>query len=235
MIKRGIKHSASIAVLVILALLISWCGYQSFPRYSYSYCVVIESSEDLNDLEFYLPIVVIAQKPYIEVFNHPVQCLYQRSGSPIPTEVIKDYSLDVVDTEHGKMLKLKVNQIQETPRPEIAFHMSKNVPHERLQFMPKYNAKKVKVVHSERFMGPIRVKVNEVVEEFKVPLKVTSDKEAEVRIWLNHGWGRSMAINFYNYKSEGYSESIKFQAATGDEWILADGEVVRSIGVGGVE
>jgi hypothetical protein len=40
-VKRGIKHFKAISVIVLLALLVSWGGFLSFPRYSYCYQVII--------------------------------------------------------------------------------------------------------------------------------------------------------------------------------------------------
>lgn len=237
-VKRGAKSFKAIGTLIILVLLVSWCGYLSFPKYSYCYQVIIDSSEDLANLELYLPLGAISQEPYMEIYNHP----HQTPGGMTESMLIRDYSLEVVDTEHGKMLKLGVpSLIEKWPGkvvPEssypyggsIIFNMS-HAPHEKLQFLPKYEAEEVKVVHSERFMGPMRVRAREVVEEFKVPLKVSADKEAEVEIWLNHPGGRHMAINFIISKGESYSESIKLQTTTSNEWILADGEAVSSIKV----
>lgn len=241
-VKRGAKSFKSIGTLIILVLLVSWCDYLSFPKYSYCYQVIIDSSENLDDLELYLPLGAISQEPYMEIYNHP----HQTPGGMTESMLIRDYSLEEVDTEHGKMLKLGVPSLIEkwpgkvVPEPSypyggsIIFDMS-HAPHEKLQFLPKYEAEEVKVVHSERFMGPMRVRAREVVEEFKVPLKVSADKEAEVEIWLNHPGGRHMAINFTISKGESYSETVSLQAVTSDEWILTDGEAVSSVGVSGID
>ncbi len=244
-VKKAIKSFKSISVLVLLALLVSWCGYLSFPKYSYCYQVIIESSEDLANLELYLPRGAISREPYMEIFNHP----HQPPKGITENGLIKDYSFKVVDTEHGEMLKLSVpglreqwpgKVVPESSYPYVGsiifdmapgFNRMSHAPHEKLQFLPKYEAEEVKVLHSERFMGPMRVRAREVVEEFKVPLKVSADKEAEVEIWLNHHCGRRMAINFTISKGESYSETVSLQAVTSDEWILADGEAVSSIKV----
>jgi hypothetical protein len=255
-VKRGVKNFKSIGTLIILVLLVSWCGYLSFPKYSYCYQVIIESSEDLDDLELYLPMGAVSQEPYTEIYDHP----FQLPEGSFKGGLLEDYSLEMIDTKYGEMLKLDIPGLQEKfkpgeetvklgPKPptpaeitpesypysgSIIFDMS-HAPHEKLQFLPKLDVKEVKIVRSERFMGPIRVEAGEVIEEFKVPIKVGSDKEAEVKIWLNHRGGRHMAINFYASKGEGYSESVELQTTTSAEWILADGEAARGVGVSGVE
>jgi len=253
-VKKGVRNFKAVIVLIILALLVSWCGYLSLPKYGYYYQVIIHSSEDLDDLELYLPLVAISQKPYTELFNYPLQ---------ITGVLTEDYSLEVVDTEHGRMLKLGISRLQGKDRPppvappgaepppaapkplsplppehnypyfgNIIFKQS-NVGHEKLRFLPKYEAEEVKIVRLERFLGPIRVRANEAVEEFKVPLKVNSRKQAEVMVRLENRSNGSMAINFANSIAESYSESFKFYGVTSDEWVIVNGEAVSSLSIGG--
>lgn len=249
-VKRRVKSFKSVGVLVLLTLLVSWCGYSSFPRYSYCYQVIIDSSEDLDDIELYLPMSAISQEPYTEILDYP----FQLPEGGFKGALLEDYSLEIVDTEYGEMLKFGIPGLQEKYLPgkepilpttvevppeswpyfgSIIFRMS-HPPHEKLQFWPKYDAETVRIVTSERFLGPIKVRAREIVEEFKVPIKVSSDKEAEIKIDLDSLYSRRMAINFTISKDESYSETVSLQAVTSDEWILADGEAVSSIKVRGV-
>lgn len=253
LVRRGVKNFKSIGVLVIMALLLVWCGFLSFPGYSYCYQVIIESSKNLDDLELYLPLSAVAQEPYAEIFNHPVQLA---EGS-FKGGLLEDYSLEITDTEHGKTLKFGVpgleakykpseetvnpgpeppTPVDMTPEPypyvgSIVFSML-HTPHEELQFMPKYDVQDVKVIHSERFLGPMRVKAEELVQEFRVPIKVSFDTEAEVRIYSECWYACGGGINFSNGKGEVYSETVKLETTTSNEWILVAGEAVSSFGVG---
>jgi hypothetical protein len=241
LVRRGVKNFKSIGVLVILALLLVWCGFLSFPRYSYCYQVLIESSKNLDDLELYLPLGAIAQEPYAEIFNHPFKDTFHLAEGSSHDGLLEDYSLEITDTEYGKMLKVGVPGLEACalkPYPYhggIIFDMLSHAPHEELQFMPKYDVQEVKVIHSERFLGPMRVEAEELVQEFRVPIKVSSDTEAEIKIELDSFYGRGMGINFFNHKGEGYSETVKLETTTSDEWILVAGEAVRDVGVSGVE
>lgn len=234
LVRRGVKSFESIGVLVLLALLLVWCGFLSFPRYSYCYQVIIGSSKNLDDLELYLPLVAVAQEPYAEIFNHPVQLAGSFKGG-----LLEDYSLEITDTEYGKMLKFGIPGLEAgAPEPypyvgSIIFDMLSHAPHEELQFMPKYDVQEVKVIHSERFLGPMRVKARELVQEFRVPIKVSSDTEAKIKIYyLQCFYARGGGINFTNGKNEGYSETVKLETTTSNEWILVAGEAVSSFGVG---
>jgi hypothetical protein len=222
-VRKEVKNFKSIGVLVIMALLLVWCGFVSFPRYSYVYWVTFDSSKNLDDLEIYMPLATVDQEPYAEIFNHP--SLVEGSLSDV-----------IEDTDYGKMLKVGVIGFEERgPEPyhylgSMSFGMS-HAPHENLQFMPKYNIQEVKVMYSERFFGPMRVRAEELLQEFQVPIKVSSDTDAEIKILLGCHAGRVAGISFANYKREYYSETVDLGITTGDEWILVAGEAVRSLDV----
>jgi hypothetical protein len=225
LVKKGVKNFKSIGVLVILALLLVWCGFVSFPRYSYGCWLTIHSSKNLDDLEIYLPSVAIAQEPYAEIFDHP----YLVEG------ILNDV---IADTEYGKMLKVGViNFAVGGPEPHhyygsMGFDMS-HAPHEKLQFMPKYDVQEVQVIHYEQFFGPMRVGAKELLQEFRVPIKVSSDTEAEIKIYLRYNADRKLGINFMQYKFEYYSEAVQLETTTSDEWILVAGEAIGTLDVSG--
>jgi hypothetical protein len=227
LVRKGVKNFKSIGVLVILALLLVWCGFVSFPRYSYGYWVTIDSSKNLDDLEIYMPLVAIAQEPYAEIFDHP--------------DLVEGSLNDgIADTEYGKMLKVGVIDLEARgPEPHrycglMSFDMS-HAPHEKLQFMPKYDVQEVQVIHYERFFGPMRVRAKELLQEFRVPIKVSSDTEAEIKIYLRCRADRTLRINFIHYKVEYYSETVELETTTSDEWILVAGEAVGSLYVSGMD
>jgi hypothetical protein len=227
LIRKGVKNFKSIGVLVILALLLVWCGFVSFPRYSYGYWVTIDSSKNLDDLEIYMPLVAIAQEPYAEIFDHP--------------DLVEGSLNDVIaDTEYGKMLKVGVIGFEARgPEPHrycgsMSFGML-HAPHEKLQFMPKYDVQEVQVIHSERFFGLMRVRTEELLQEFRVPIKVSFDTEAEIKIYLKCYARRVLGINFIHHKGEYYSETVELETTTSDEWILVAGEAVESLYVSGMD
>jgi hypothetical protein len=258
LVRRGLRNFKSIGVLVLLALLLVWCGFVSFPGYSYCYQVIIESSKNLDDLELYLPLVTVAQEPYAEIFNYPHHPFLGDEGS-FKGGLLEDYSLEITDTEYGKMLKFGVpgleakykpseetvklgpeppTPVDMTPGPEpypyvgsIIFDML-HTSHEELQFMPKYDVQEVIVIYSERFLGTMRVEARELVQEFRVPIKVSSDTEAEIKIYLECWYVCGGGINFTNGKGEVYSETVKLVTTTSNEWTLVAGEAVSSFGVG---
>jgi hypothetical protein len=227
LVRKGVKNFKSIGVLVILALLLVWCGFVSFPRYSYGYWVTIDSSKNLDDLEIYMPLGAIAQEPYTEIFDHSILVEGSLNGG-------------IADTEYGKMLKVGVIGLEARgPEPHrylglMSFDMS-HAPHEKLQFMPKYDVQEVKVIHFERFFGPMRVRAKELLQEFRVPIKVSSDTEAEIKIYLRCHADRTLGINFIHYKGEYYSETVELETTTSDEWILVAGEAVGSLYVSGMD
>jgi hypothetical protein len=117
LVRRGVKNFKSIGVLVLLALLLVWCGFLSFPGYSYCYQVIIESSKNLDDLELYLPLVAVAQEPYAEMFNHPHA--FPGAEGSFRGGLLEDYFLEIADTEYGNMLKVGVPGL-EAGAPELS-------------------------------------------------------------------------------------------------------------------
>lgn len=200
MVKRKLRSLQATAVLVILVFLVSWCGYLSLPGSSYYYQVIIESSEDLSDIELYLPIGATSEGPYTEIFNHP----HYRPG----VGLTKDYSLELVDTEHGKMLKLDIADLEQPwngPQypyvGNVIFSMGQ-APRENPQLTPRYGAQG---------------------GNFRVPLKVVSGQEAEVKVTMWNQTPRGAYINFRVSKGETYTEHIGVDTVTSDEWTFVDG------------
>lgn len=235
-VKRKIRSIKASAVLIFLVLLVSWCTFLSLPTYRYYYQVIFESSEGLPDLELYLPVGAISEEPYTEIFNHPLWDPRVR--------LTEDYSLELADTEHGMMLKLYIADIDNMPKPafekypyveNIIFKMSgiSFTSYKELELLPKYEAQVINRVSDERFVWFIRVSARETVEEFTVPLKATSDQDADIMISLECTSSRGANINFANGKSEYYSERLRFETLISDEWALAGGQAERYIIVGG--
>ncbi len=72
-VRKGVKRVGSIAALVILVIVVGWCGYTALPHYSYYYQVAIQASENLNNLELYLPMGTVSGKPYQELYSQVLE------------------------------------------------------------------------------------------------------------------------------------------------------------------
>ncbi len=232
-VRRGVKTFRSIGVLVVLALLVGWCAFISFPRYTYSYWVTIVSSERQEDIEIYLPMVAVAGEPYSEILDHPFPPARASSGD----RFLDRQSLEIVDTEHGKMLKLRIPELERwgpTYTASVSFRMS-GAPEERLQFMPKYDVGEIGLNDSERLFGPVRVGAREYLQEFRLPMRVNSDTTASVEILSGCSAGRVAGINFRNHEARYYSEVVDTTTITGDDWVLVGAKAVMNSGVSGVD
>jgi hypothetical protein len=73
LVKKGIRNFGSIVVIILLAATLSWCAYDALPTYSYYYQVIVHSSENIDDLELYLPIGTVNEEPYVELYNNPLR------------------------------------------------------------------------------------------------------------------------------------------------------------------
>lgn len=196
LVRRGVRKPEAVTVLVISALLVSYCGYLVFtPVYSYYYQVIVKSSEELNDLELYVPMGTVSSEPYLELFEH-VEYAYP------PAEY---YSVSLTDTEHGRMLKLDFKLLAYSRAPKWSYNGNimlwlRDAPHEELVLAPRYNG-----------------------EEVEIPVMAKSGREAEISLHLTNRYTRYDAINFSSHlsgKGSGLSETYEYEGKTSDDWVL---------------
>lgn len=203
--KRGIKHIVSVLVIFLLAATMGYCSYTTFPRYEYSYIAEIHSPNMQNIEEIYLPIPAIAQEPNTEILKHQV----------LPIE----WSLNLVETEQGLMLE--VDQFKSKSGSGIREHVSiefkqEGTSYQTVQLMPKYEAEAVN-------------RGNKQVKVFKAPLKINVRGDTEVTIRVSANIRTETNVNFFNFKSVYYSDSLGFHGVvTGDEWLFAEGQTVSA-------
>ena len=90
LVKRGIKKTGSVIVLVVLAFFMVWCGFQAWPAYSYYYQVIVHTSEDVDDLELYLP------PPYVSggIDDELLAGYFDDPMAPLT----RDYTQELVET-----------------------------------------------------------------------------------------------------------------------------------------
>ena len=248
-VKRGIRKIGSVLVLIILAFFMVWCGFQAWPAYSYYYQVSIHSSENLEDLELYLPAGVVSEDLYQELYDHPYP--FRMPGS-----LTDKYTKEIMETEHGPMLKLAIPELmQRGPRGypytgNIIFWQPggfrntliemvipwqrESAPHQLIKLMPRYDAVPVNRVKSQGFIGPVKTRESLVVEEFKVPVMIKSATDADFEFRLENRTGRGGWINFGYSKSNTYTELIKYEGSTGDEWLLVPVEVTDRLSIRGI-
>ena len=109
LVRRGVRNIGSIVVLIIVGFFMVWCGFQAWPSYNYYYQVFIHTDKELNDLELYLPSgfveAGIYEKLYDSSFNDPMAPL------------TREYSKQLVDTKHGRMLKITLPRFMKEGPP----------------------------------------------------------------------------------------------------------------------
>lgn len=247
-VKRGISKTGSVVVMIILAFFMIWCGFQALPTYSYYYQVIIHTTEDLDDLELYLPAGVVTGDIYEELYDNPLD-------EPM-APLTRDFNLEIVDTEHGPMLKLTLSEfMKEGPRgypytgniilwepgrsgnrfTEMFLPWQReSAPHELIKLMPRYDVVPVNTVESQKFRGPVKVRESRIVEEFRVPIMVKSGTDADFELRLENRTGSSAWINFTYSKSKTYTELIRYEGHTGDEWLLVPVEVTERLNIRGI-
>jgi hypothetical protein len=248
-VRRNIHKIGSVVVLIILAFFMVWCGFQSWPAYNYYYQVIIHTTEHVDNLELYLPAGVVAEDIYEELYESPF-------GDPM-APLTRKYGKEMVDTEHGPMLKLTLSElIQEGPRgysytgniifmdPGLSLSGNRfadmffpwqreSAPHDLIKLMPRYDVNTVNTVESQEFRGPLKVGESKIIEEITVPIMVKSDTSADYELRLENRTGWGGWINFTYGKSKTYTELIRYEGHTGDEWLLVLVEVTDRLSIRG--
>jgi len=247
-VRRDIRKIGSVVVLVILAFFMVWCGFQAWPAYSYYYQVIIHCSENIDDLELYVPMGTVSEEPYEELLNQP----HWMPGVGLTEE----YTQELVDTEHGQMLKLAIHGLEWTKQRELPYAgniifwqpggfrnklvemampwQRRSAPHQLIKLMPRYDVVTVDAVESQDSIGPVKVAENKVVEEFKVPVKIKSGTATDFELRLENRTGRGEWINFAYGKSNTYTELIRYEGSTCDEWLLVPVEVTDRLSISGI-
>jgi hypothetical protein len=248
-VRKSIKNIGSIAVLIILAGMIGWCGYSAMPHYSYYYQVAIQSPEKLKDLEIYLPVANVYGKPYVKLYNH----VYE-----MPGHLTEDFTQEIVDTEHGRMLKITIPELKKddvpVPRYTANIIWQSSAPHELSRLMPRYNTVQVNSVTSQHSIGPVKSRESIVIERFNIPVKLTTASQSPVKLTLWNRTDRSEAVNFTYHKSYPYTERIdhdmeqlkttynlltdseqeSYNMTTGDKWIYVPVEATVVMNIRGI-
>lgn len=247
-VRRGIRKIGSVVVLIILAFFMVWCGFQAWPAYSYYYQVIIHTSQDLDDLELYLPAGAISEDIYEKLYDNP----WEDPMAPLT----KNYSKELVDTEHGRVLKLTLPELMDEGPPGYPYTgniilwepgrsgnrfmemflpwQQESAPHYLIKLMPRYDVMPVNRVESQKFRGPVKVRESKIVEEFKVPIMVKSGTDADFELRLENRTGRGCWINFTYGKSNTYTELVRYEGNISDEWLFVPVEVTDRLSIRGI-
>ncbi len=232
-LKKGTKKVSSIAALVILAAMVGWCGYSALPHYSYYYQVAIQSSENLSNLELYLPVGTVSGKPYEDLY---------RQGNNLPGHLkgllTENYTQEIVATEHGQMLILTIPNLKKDDVPDPRYTANiiwkTSAPREILQLMPKSDVEPVNAVTWQRNIGPVKGHESLIVERFNVPVKIVSDTPGKIKLTLWNRTDRSEAINFTYSRSYSYTERISYEVQTGNDWLFIPVEATVVMDIRGI-
>jgi hypothetical protein len=218
-VKKGLRESGSIAALVILAAMVGWCGYSAFPHYGYYYQVAIQSPENLSNLELYLPVGTVSGEPYEKLYNQGNNLSAHLKGL-----LTEDFTQEIVDTEHGKMLKLTIPGLKKDNVPDPRYTANiiwqTSAPSEVLQLMPKSDVEPVNTVTWQTRTGPVKSHESLIVEKFNVPVKIVADTPGPIKLTLWNRTDRSEGVNFTYSRSYPYTELVSCEIQTGDKWVL---------------
>ena len=223
------RRFGAITALVILTVVAGWCGYSALPHYGYYYQVAIQSPENLNNLELYLPVGTVSGEPYTELLNQPLR-MPQLTG---------DYTLDMVDTDYGRMVKLTTPALKKdaVPQPRYTANIifwQKSAPRQLMQLTPGYDVTPLNAVSWQRSFGPVKSHESLIVARFRVPVKIVSSTPGQIKLTLWNRTDRDEAVNFTYSKSYPYTERISYDMQTGNEWVFVPVEATIVMEIRGI-
>ena len=234
MVRKGVRRFGSIAALIVLAIVVSWVGYSAVTHYGYYYQVAINSSENLENLELYLPVGAVSGEPYEELYSQPFRDTRSRA-------LTEDFTLELVDSDHGPLLKLTIPSLRKDDVPEPRYTANiifwqKNAPSRLIQLIPKYDVTPINAVSWQRSFGPVKTAESLIVERFQVPVKITASTQAKIKLTLWNRTDRYEAVNFtYSYsKSDPYTERVNYDMQTNNEWVFVPVEATSIMRISGV-
>lgn len=223
-VRQGVKRPESVVTLVILAVFTGWCGYTAMPHYSYYYQVALQSSENLSNLELYLPAGTVSGEPYVKLYS---EALY------MPGDLTTNFTSELVETEQGIMLKINIPQLEKdaVPLPRYTANIifwygrdvwQKVIPARLVRLMPQSDVSPVNIVTSRANVGPVKSRESKIIERFNVPVKIIASPQSRIKLTVWNRTDRAEALNFtYSYsKSYPYTERIDYDIQTGNTWQL---------------
>jgi len=235
MVKNRIRSVGSFLAFIVLVMMTSWCGYSAMPHYGYYYQVAVQSSENLENVELYLPLGTVFGKPYEKLYSQ----VYSVPGEELTDKYLThDFTQELVDTEYGTMLKLTIPNLKkdDVPIPRYTANIiwKTSAPLEVLRLMPKTDVEQIDTVTWQRNIGPVTSHESLIVEQFNVPVKIVSDTPGPIKLTMWNRTDRSEAVNFTYSKSYPYTEHIGFDMETGDEWVMVPAETTVITDIRGI-
>jgi hypothetical protein len=214
-VKKGIKKPKAIIALAVSVLVTGLCISLASPHYGYYYQVSIQSQENIENLELYLPVGTVSGESYEDLYEHVYRA---------PHGVTGNFTQEIVATEHGKMLKITIPNLEASgvPMPKYTANIifwEKRAPHKVIELMPKTNVEQINTVTSQQMRGPVKRSESLIVEKFNLPVKIVSSTPAQVTLSLENRTDRSEWLNFTYSKSYPYAERGKYELHTG-EWVF---------------
>jgi hypothetical protein len=229
-VRKGVKKAGAITALAVSVLVTGLCIYLALPHYGYYYQVSIQSQENLENLEVYLPVGAISGEPYGELYHHVYSA---------PHGVTGNFTQEIVTTEYGKMLKLTIPRMEATgvPMPKYSANIifwKKVAPFKILQLTPKTGVEALNSVTQQQKRGPVIRSENIIKEKFNIPVKIAANTAAPVTLRLENRTDRGQWINFAYGKSYPYAERGRYELQTDGAWVFLAMESTIHMEISGI-
>lgn len=236
--EKGFKNLISLGVLSLILLHVLFLYADgAIPQSDYYVGLGLESPEnEFEDLEIYLPAPERSGKLYNEIFDDPL------NGN---VDNIRDYSMKIVETDYGKMVKFQIQRLPEKSHSENqelkALRNRLGLPEESYRGNLRYRQKMEYPVVYPPYNRSLKLhpkynisqttKLTEIQKEeatFKTPIMVKSSKPVSLQIhWRVQSVDRWRIFPFQTRETS-YSEYFNFELDRLEdinEWILVEGVI----------
>jgi len=218
--EKGFKNLISLGALSLVLLHVLFLYADgAIPQSDYYVGLALESPQkEFEDLEIYLPIPEKSGEVYNEIFDNPLNR---------KDENIRDYSLKIIETEYGKMVKFQIQGLpEESDRGLLSYRQKTEYPvvyppyNRSLKLHPKYNISPTTKI---KLPGTLKEEAT-----FKTPIMVKSSTPVSLQIH----WGvvniDSWRIFPFQTRRNIYEEYLNFRLdrlEDTNEWTFVDGKI----------
>ncbi len=254
-------NAKAFAAIALTVLGIGLSIYSAMPESGYYISIGLTSpQQEFERLEAYLPMPYLMDTPYKRLFENYTNEI--EKAALLRTALLKNYSLQVEETEQGPMVVLSLNFLPGRIGPPgkytyeggVFSHVSESYsvaspPYEKaLKLQPRYSLRTFTKKTQEAVVidGPPPASPNASFTEiplppsdwhevtaFDVPVRMLSRPNASAEIIMYLGSTDSRRISQGYWITQAYTEAFRVALEPGTEWTRAEAQIMTATSVSG--
>lgn len=254
-------NASTFAAIALTVLGIGLSIYFAMPESTYYTSIGLTSpQQEFEHLEVYLPMPYFMDTPYKRLFENYTSEIEE--AALLRTALLKNYSLQIEETEHGHMIVFSLNSLPERVGPpskyiyegDVFLQVSESYPvasppyEKALKLQPRYSLRTFTKKTQETVVidGPPPASPNVSFTEiplppsdwyevtvFDVPVKVLSKPNASVEVIMYIGSTDSRRISQGYRITRTYTEAFRVVLEPDTEWTRAEAQIGTATWISG--